>query len=138
MQVFDFEEENVDNLTPLLEKETTNTGVLNATLTYINTNLTSTEATTASRQGVGDKFAFQQMKLVLGELHSELDSQRTKLDKLINCWELDIAGSGNPIGEGTQDVENLANARRNNDMYPDEKRKNEANISTTTSIDEFS
>lgn len=135
--MFDFEEENVDNLTPLLEKETTNTGVLNATFTYINNNLTSTEATKVTRQGVGDKFAFQQMKLVLGELHSELDSQRTKLDKLINCWELDIAGGGNPIGEGAQDAENLAIARRNNDMYPDEK-KNEMNISTTTSIDEFS
>lgn len=36
-----------------------------------------------------DKQAFQQTKVILGEICQELDSQKAKLDKLINYWEMD-------------------------------------------------
>ncbi|CAL8106790.1 unnamed protein product [Orchesella dallaii] len=83
--VFDFEEDNVDNLM----------------LIYKDKNIINTpDAAMAYRLGIGtDKFTIQQMKVGLGELHAEMESQKSKLEKLIAYWEMDMANNQDDVDE---------------------------------------
>ncbi|ODN05967.1 Transient receptor potential cation channel trpm [Orchesella cincta] len=108
--VFDFEEDNVDNLM----------------LLYKDKNVINTpDAAMAYRLGIGtEKFTIQQMKVGLGELHAEMESQKAKLEKLIGYWEMDMA-SNQDDGDGKKEGK---------ETKPSAGQSEDA-ISTATSLD---
>lgn len=135
--MFGFEEENVFSIASMLTRDLNVQRHFNYIQVY-SSKQNRKDSFEDNRLATGsDKHAAQQLKLVLGDLHSEIETQRGKLDEMLNWWNSDTLHNSN-LSIPKSVVKDETSFEK--DFYDDVSNighDDGKTISTTSSLDEF-